>query len=1064
LEEEAGAVARFQPVNPKVDFPTLERDILEFWRRARIFDKSLELREGSPEWVFYEGPPTANGQPGIHHAESRTFKDVYPRYRTMTGHYVFRKAGWDCHGLPVELEVEKEIGTKTKRDIEAFGIAEFNRRCRESVTRYVEDWERMTERLGFWIDLSQAYWTMTPEYIESVWWSLKELYRRGLLYQAHRSVAYCPRCGTALSDHEVAQGYATVTDPSVFAKFPIIEAPDPTLVGSSLVAWTTTPWTLPSNLGLAVDPNESYVRVVSDGEDVIVAESLRTRVLGDTGTIKDTFPGSRLLEGRGTRYQPLYENVDQGTHRVIAAGDFVSMAEGTGIIHVAPGFGAEDLEMGRRQGWPVYRPIDDDGRFTEETPVDFVRGRFVKEADPDIIADLDRRKLLLRAETYEHTYPLCWRCDTPLLYMARTSWYVRTTARKDRLLAVNDAVNWYPEHIKHGRYGDWLENNVDWALSRERYWGTPLPVWRCSQGHDTVIGSLPELTELAGRDVTGVDPHRPAIDEVTLACPDCDGEARRVPEVIDTWYDSGAMSYAQWGHHPDLGRGLEDRERRFPADFISEAVDQTRGWFYSLMAEGVLLFDDTTYRNCVVLGLLLDKDGRKMSKRLGNVVDPFDVMERYGADALRWFFLAAGSPWSDRRVSMETIEEGVRRVLLTLWNVFAFYVTYANADDLDPSAHRMAPADRPLLDRWILSRLSGAAGVARADLDSYDATGAARELDRFLDDLSNWYVRRSRRRFWDPTRAGAGPDKVAAHLTLYECLTTVARLLAPFTPFVSEAMWRTLAAGRDGAPESVHLADYPEADPAARDEALESSMDAARRVVSLGRTVRTDARVRVRQPLARAAVHVPPGAGDLEPLAGLIADELNVKSVDVGETPEMAGGWRARPNYRSLGPRLGRSVKEVARSLQQDDGSLAAELAEGRAVRVPTAGGETEVGPEDVELSRDTSGGWGVATDGGVTVALDLEVTPDLAREGLARELVRLVQDARKAAGLDVTDRIALTVDAGQEIHDALAAHRDWISGEVLATEIGRGPAPEGGHTERRDLDGHEVTVAIRRA
>jgi isoleucyl-tRNA synthetase len=539
-----------------------------------------------------------------------------------------------------------------------------------------------------------------------------------------------------------------------------------------------------------------------------------------------------------------------------------------------------------------------------------------------------------------------------------------------------------------------------------------------------------------------------------------------VPEVIDAWYDSGAMSFAQWGYHPDLGRGVEERERRFPADFISEAIDQTRGWFYSLMAEGVLLFDATAYRTCVVLGLLLDKDGRKMSKRLGNVVDPFDVMDRYGADALRWFFVAAGSPWSARRVAMETIEDAVRRFLLTLWNVFAFYVTYANADDVDPAAHRVDVEERPVLDRWILSRLSSVTEAARAALESYDATAAARELDRFVDDLSNWYVRRSRRRFWDPARAGesSGSEKLAAHLTLYEALTTVARLLAPITPFVAEYVWRTLAAGQDGHRESVHLADYPEPDPAVRDEPLERSMETARRVASLGRTVRTDARVRVRQPLARAAVHVPPDAGDLTPLADLIAEELNVKSVDLAESPEIVGAWRAKPNYRALGPRLGPGVKEVAVALQNDDGSLAAELAEGRPVRVRTAGGEVEVEPGDVELSRETMSGWGVAADGGVTVALDLDVTPDLAREGLAREVVRLIQDARKAAGLEVTDRITLALDAGQEIRDALEVHRDWIAGEVLAAEIGAGPPPEGGYTERHVVDGREVTVSVRRA
>jgi isoleucyl-tRNA synthetase len=1056
-------VARFEPVDPNVDFPALERAILRFWKEARVFERSLELRQDAPPWIFYEGPPTANGRPGVSHAESRTFKDIYPRYRTMTGHYVFRKAGWDCHGLPVELEVEKEIGTKTKRDIEAFGIAEFNRRCRESVTRYVDDWERMTERLGFWIDLSEAYWTMDTEYIESVWWSLKELHRQGLLFEADKSVAYCPRCGTALSDHEVALGYATVTDPSVFARFRIVEAADPSLVGASLVAWTTTPWTLPSNLGLAVDPDETYVRVPHPGGEVVLAESRADSVLGDHPEAVDRFPGRRLTEGGGARYEPLYENVNGSTHRVIAAGDFVSMEEGTGIIHVAPGFGAEDLEMGRREGWPTYRPIDDDGRFTDEVGIEFVRGLFVKDADPKIIEDLESRDLLLQHGTYEHTYPLCWRCDTPLLYMARTSWYIRTTARKERLLEINESVNWYPEHIKHGRYGDWLENNVDWALSRERYWGTPLPVWRCSEGHVTVVGSLRELSELAGRDVSGVDPHRPAIDAVTIRCPECGEEATRVPEVIDTWYDSGAMPYAQWGYHPELGRGTEEFRTRFPADFISEAVDQTRGWFYSLMAESTLLFDTTAYRNCVVLGIILAADGRRMSTRLGNTIDPAEFFDRHGADALRWFMVTSGSPWSERRVSFEAVEAVVRRFLMRLWNVFSFSVTYVNADDLDPSTLDIPLTDRPALDRWILSRLAATIEAAREGFEGYDATGAARSLAGFVDDLSTWYVRRSRRRFWDPARVADSPmsGKTAAHRTLYECLTTLARLLAPITPFVAEALWRTLAAGRGGAPESVHLADYPEPDADALDEHLEAAMATARHIVTLGRTARTDSRVRVRQPLARAVVHLPGDPSELTPLLRDVAEELNVKGIEFAEAAPSLGGWRARPNYRVLGPRLGGSVKEVAAALDRDDGSLASDLAGGRTVTVETGTGPVALAPEDVDLSQETTGGWGTASGGGVTVALDLEITPELAREGLAREVVRLVQEARKEAGLEVTDRIDLGIQADGPVAEAVEAHRSWIAGEVLAERIDVGRDP--GATVR-DIDGQPVGVTVRRS
>ena len=1051
-------MSTFDPVGP-AGFPALEERILRFWKEARIFEKTLELRKDAPEWVFYEGPPTANGRPGIHHVESRTFKDVYPRYKTMTGHRVPRKAGWDCHGLPVELEVEKEIGTRSKREIEEFGIAEFNRLCRESVTRYVEDWERLTERIGFWIDLSQAYWTMTPGYIESVWWSLRELHRRGLLFEDDRITAYCPRCGTGLSDHEVSLGYTQVRDPSVEVRFPIVEAADPSLVGSSLLVWTTTPWTLISNTGAAVAPDETYVVAASGERSVILAEA-RIEVLGEGWEVTRRLDGEALV---GARYEPPFPNIDPGVaHRVVGA-SFVGMDEGTGIVHLAPAFGAEDLAVGKAQGWPVFNPVDDQGRFTDRTSVGFVRGRFVKEADADIIEDLRARDLLMRAATIEHTYPLCWRCDTPLLYYARPAWYIRTTARKERLLEVNERVAWYPDHIKHGRFGDWLENNVDWSLSRERYWGTPLPVWRCREGHATVVGSLAELSDLAGRDVRGIDPHRPQIDEVEIRCPSCGSEARRVPEVIDAWYDSGAMPFAQWDYHPDLGRGTDGFAARFPADFISEAVDQTRGWFYSLMAEGVLLFDETAFRNCVVLGHVVDADGRKMSKRLGNVIDPFSVVERQGADAVRWFMLTSGSPWQPRRVSMEILDEVVRRFLLTLWNVYSFFVTYANADGVDPTAEE-PPGERPALDRWILSQLHRTIGEARDGLERYDATAAGRRIERFVDDLSNWYVRRARRRFWDPTQPdGASPSKAAAYATLHTCLTTLARLLAPFTPFVADALWANLAAGRAGQPESVHLSDYPLADPDAVDEELDAAMQTVREVVELGRRVRNDARVKVRQPLPRAVLHLPGDPAPLAPLAPLIADELNVKEVAFASSTDELAGWRAKPNYRVLGPRLGPRVKAVASALAGDDGSLAAALATGSTVSLEVDGEAVELGPEDVDLARETAGGWGIVSEGGLTVALDLEITPELRSEGLAREVVRVVQDARKAAGLDVADRIELSIESDGEVLQALRQHGDWVAAEVLAEKLRAEALPEAEHRSEVELEAGRVTVALRR-
>ncbi|HEX9716765.1 MAG TPA: isoleucine--tRNA ligase [Actinomycetota bacterium] len=1046
----------FEPVDPKVSFPHLEQRILAFWREADVFAKSLKAREGAPEWVFYEGPPTANGKPGIHHTESRTFKDIYPRFKTMTGHLVPRKAGWDCHGLPVELEVEKEIGTKTKRDIEAFGIAEFNRLCRESVTRYVDDWERLTERLGFWIDTSDAYWTMNTEYVESVWWSLKRLHGRGLLFQADRVTTYCPRCGTSLSDHETALGYTQVRDPSVYVKFRIVQAGDPDLIGASLLGWTTTPWTLISNEGVAVAADATYVEVPWEGDRLILASNLLEKVL----------PGSketRTIAGRdlvGARYEALYPNV-RGAHRVVDA-DFVSLDDGTGVVHMAPAFGPEDLEVGRREGWPVFKPIDGEGRFTDDAPA-FVRERFFKEADPFIIEDLRERGLLVRAETIEHTYPLCWRCDTPLLYVARSSWYIRTTAVKDRLLQVNEDVNWYPNHIKHGRYGDWLANNVDWALSRERYWGTPLPIWRCPNGHDTSIGSLKELSERAGRDVTGIDPHRPAIDEVSLPCLECGAESRRVPEVIDTWYDSGAMPFAQWGYHPELGRGLEVFEERFPADFIAEAIDQTRGWFYTLMAEGVLHFDSISYRNVVCLGLLVDAQGRKMSKSLGNVIDPWDVLNRQGADALRWYLLTNGSPWADRRVGLEILDEVVRQFLLTLWNVYSFFVTYANAAGFEPEARAIPPEDRPLLDRWVLSQLARTVREARDGLDRYDATGAGRRIARFVHDLSIWYVRLARRRFWDPGGAG-GADTAAAFLTLHECLVAVAQLLAPFTPFVAEEIWRNLSAGRDGAAESVHLSDYPMPHDGVIDPGLDEAMRAARDIVELGRRIRTEARVKVRQPLLEAVVHHAGDRAALQPLLPLVAQELNVRAVLFAESTEQFGRWRAKPNFKVLGPRLGPRVKEVAAALAQNDGSAPAALARGEAVALSTPSGEVRLEPTDVDLIQETLEGWGVAAEGGLTVALELELTEELRREGLARDLVRLVQDARKAAGLEVTDRIALGVEAGHDIAEALSAFRDYVAAETLATEVADGPIADASFRREGSIDGSPVTITLRPA
>jgi isoleucyl-tRNA synthetase len=1044
----------YQPVDPKVAFPALEERILAWWRETDVFARTLEARADAPTWLFYEGPPTANGKPGIHHVEPRTFKDVYPRYKTMMGHLVRRKGGWDCHGLPVEIEVEKEIGTTGKRDIEAYGIAEFNALCRASVQRYVGEFERLTERIGFWIDMSDAYWTMSTTYIESVWWSLKQLYERGLLQQDYKVTAYCPRCGTALSDAEVAQGYQHVADPSVYLKFPIVESRHEELVGASLVVWTTTPWTLPSNEGAAVLSNGEYAVYERDGDRLIVAVHL-AHVLGDGWTQGDSFTGSTLV---GARYEPPYPNVE-GAHTVVAA-DFVSMEDGTGIVHLAPAFGPDDLAIGRAQGWPVWRPVADDGTFTDDAPA-FVRGRFVKDADPAIVDDLRTRELLIDAGAYEHAYPFCWRCGTPLLYFARTSWYLRTTAVKDRMLEVNDQIQWIPDHIKDGRFGNWLANNVDWAISRERYWGTPLPIWRCEQGHDTAVGSLVELSELAERDVTGVDPHRPFIDEVTFHCPTCATTATRVPEVIDTWYDSGAMPFAQWGYHPELDRGLEEFAASFPADFISEAIDQTRGWFYTLLAEAVLQFDETAYRNVVCLGHLIAEDGRKMSKSLGNQFDPWEALDRQGADALRWWMLTNGSPWESRRIGHEILDEHVRQFLLPLWNVYAFFVTYANASGVDADEVDATPTDP--MDRWIRSQLAETVGVVRDRMERYDATAAGRRIQTFLDDLSGWYVRRSRRRFWHP---GAGGDTGgdAAFATLHLCLVTLSQLLAPFTPFIAEELWRNLAAGRVGRPDSVHLSTFPEPDAGAIDPSLDAAMATARQIVELGRRVRTDTKMRTRQPLAEAVAHVSGHDPGVEALLPIVADELNAHDVRLATSADAFGTWRAKPDFKALGPRLGSRVQAVAAALAEDDGTLAETLAGGRPVTIELDGGAVEIGHDDVVLTRDVLAGWGVASDNGVTVALELELTPELRSEGLARELVRVAQDARRAAGLAVQDRIVLHVVATDELAEARDAHTAFIAGETLATELRTDAADAGDvSSTTADIDGMPVQISLRR-
>jgi isoleucyl-tRNA synthetase len=1025
--------APYQPVDTGQSFPDLEQTVLERWRERDIFHESIRRREGGPEYVFYEGPPTANGRPGSHHVLARVFKDVFPRYKTMRGHLVHRKAGWDTHGLPVELEVERRIGMHSKEDIERYGVAEFNQRCRESVLEYVGEFERLTERIGFWVDTDDAYVTYANEYIESVWWSLKEIWKKDLLYQGYKVVPYCMRCGTALSSHEVAQGYEDRIDPSVFVRFPLKDEP-----GVSFLGWTTTPWTLLSNAALAVGAEITYVRARVGDETLIVAEPLVERVLGEDVEIESKLKGSELA---GTAYEapfPYVSDFGPRTHTVLE-GDFVTTDDGTGVVHTALAFGEDDFRLGESYGMTVQNPVREDGTFDER--VGPFAGQSVFDAGPAIIDALRDSGRLFRAEDYEHSYPHCWRCGTPLIYYAKQSWYIRTTAIRDELLASNQAVTWYPAHIKNGRMGRWLENVVDWALSRERYWGTPLPVWRCEEKHDLCIGSLEELRSL-GAEVPE-DLHKPYIDDVVFPCPDCGGEMRRVPEVIDAWYDSGSMPFAQW-HAPFENEHVF--EQRFPADYICEALDQTRGWFYSLLAIGTLLWGRSPYETCLCLGLILDEDGQKMSKSRGNVVSPWDVLDRFGADAFRWYLFTSKQPWDGYRFSLETVGEGVRQFLLTLWNTYAFFVLYANVNGVA----RDADGERTELDRWILSRLAETTEVARERLDDYDTTSAGRAVAAFVDDLSNWYVRLSRRRFWD-----GDPGATA---TLRECLLTVAKLLAPLTPFVADAIYENL----DASEPSVHLCDYPA--PGARDEELERSMAVVREAVELGRSARSNGKIKLRQPLGEAVIVARDRErAAIEHLERLVLDELNVKTLRYVSEADELGRWELKPNYRALGPRFGKDMPRVAEAIAGLDAEHAAgRLRDGGTVGMVLGGSEHPLTADDVQLVLQPLEGYQVERGAGShAVALNLELDDALRREGLAREVVHAIQNARKAAGLNVEDRIALTLGGDDELLDAVRANEDYVTAETLTTTLSYDGAGGG---EETAIEGRSLTIAVSRS
>ncbi|CCG03141.1 isoleucine--tRNA ligase [Blastococcus saxobsidens] len=1033
----------FRALPPQVDLPALEQRILDRWEADKVFDRSLQESAGRPQWTFYEGPPTANGRPGTHHIEARAFKDVFPRFKTMQGFSVPRRAGWDCHGLPVEIAVEQELGFAGKPDIERYGIAEFNARCRESVERHVDSFSELTRRMGYWVDMSTAYWTMDPSYIQSVWWSLKQIFDKGLLVEDHRVAPYCPRCGTGLSDHEVAQGYETLTDPSVYVRLPVTSGE---WAGKAdLLVWTTTPWTLPSNTAVAVHPDVAYVVARAAGSDdvpVVVAEPLLAAVLGEDaeGHGIEVLARTSGRDWERVGYQRPFELVefpdDVPTHYVVLA-DYVTTEDGTGLVHQSPAFGADDLAVCRGYGLPVVNPIDPTGHFLPDVPL--VGGHFFKAADPALVEDLKARGVLFREIRYEHSYPHCWRCHTPLMYYAQPSWYIRTSAIKDQLLAENEKTNWYPESIKTGRYGDWLNNNVDWALSRDRYWGTPLPIWRndADPSRMVAVGSLAELSELTGRNLSDLDPHRPFIDDVTFTLPGEDGTFRRVRQVIDAWYDSGSMPFAQWGAPH---RNKAEFEAAYPAQFICEAIDQTRGWFYTLMAVGTLVFEKSSYENVLCLGHILAEDGRKMSKHLGNILEPIPLMDRHGADAVRWFMLAGGSPWSARRVGHETLSEVVRKVLLTYWNTASFCTLYAEANGWDPAtAPPPARTGRPLLDRWALAELAAVTDGVTTALEDFDTQGAGRLIAQFVDDLSNWYVRRSRRRFWDGDPAALG--------TLHEVLDGLTRLMAPFTPFVTEEVWtRAVLPGLGAdAPDSVHLASWPSVDEGARDDALVAQVDLVRRLVELGRSARTSSKVRTRQPLARAVVAAPGWSSLPRELVAEVADELNV--VDVAELSGADGELvdvSLKVDFRAVGRRLGKQVQAVAKAVTAADAAaLVADYRAGTAT-VDVEGVPVPLEDGDLIVTETPREGWTVASAGGLTVALDLTLTPELERAGLVREAVRLIQEARKNSGLEVSDRIELSWTADGAMARALTEHTGQWAGEVLASTVHAGTAGTG--------------------
>lgn len=1033
----------YKKVDPGMNFVEREKETLKFWKNNRVFEKTNEKTEGKPVFSFYDGPPTANGKPHIGHILTRVMKDIIPRYKIMKGYSVLRKAGWDTHGLPVELEVEKSLGIDGKQEIEAYGIEPFIKKCKESVWKYKGEWERMSDRVGYWVDMDHPYITYDNNYIESVWWSLKEIDKKGLLYRGFKIVPYCPRCGTALSSHEVAQGYKNVKEKSAYVKFALKSQRN-----TYFLAWTTTPWTLPSNVALCMNADENYARIKSGEEYYILADALVSAVF-EEGTY-EKIDVKKGKEYEFVSYEPLfdfYTGKDKAFY--ITCDGYVTLTDGTGIVHIAPAFGEDDAKVGRKYSLPLLQMVDEHGRFPQDTG--YLSGLFCKDADKFILKDLKERNLLFKEQLYEHSYPFCWRCDTPLLYYARKSWFIKTTAFKDLIIRSNDSVNWMPETIKKGRMGNFLENLIDWGVSRERYWGTPLPVWVCEKcGKKHVVGSRKELHELSGCN-EDIELHRPYIDKVTFPC-ECGGVMRRVPEVIDCWYDSGSMPFAQF-HYPFENREL--LEKNFPADFISEAIDQTRGWFYVLLAISSVLFEKAPFKNCIVLGHVNDKDGIKMSKHKGNVVDPWSVLDKQGADAVRWYFYTSSAPWLPSRFAPEIVSEVQRKFLGTLWNTYAFFVLYAEIDKYDPSLYDIANVKLSVMDRWILSELNTLIDFVDKGLDKYNITDTSRAIEKFTDNLSNWYVRRCRERFWG---SDMSEDKIAAYTTLYTALTTLAKLAAPFVPFITEQIYGNLVLPfYKNVPVSVHLTSFPVCDKAFIDTQLGETMDRVINIVSLGRTARNACAIKNRQPLSELFIRADKFDSLPEEYLDILKEELNVKKVAFISDSSGFASYEIKPQLRTLGPKYGPLIGKIREYLAQCDSSaLVNAVRKSETVTVSIDNTPVAFKEEDLLISDKNKEGYQTVSEKGITVILNTELSQELIQEGLMRELVSKIQTMRKESGFNVTDHIVVTYSCGEKLAEVIEKYKSEIMQDTLADSITAGSG-----SSLKDINGEEISLSL---